>query len=152
MVASADPFHWATAPVAKPLPVIASVKAGPLAVAEFGFNVVIAGAELIVNCAPLEVTPPDRTVTLTVPALAIKAAETGAVSWLALCTVVGSAAPFHWTMAPARKPLPFTVSVKAAPLAVAAFGLREEIAGGALIEKATPLDVTPDRTVIVALP
>jgi hypothetical protein len=136
----------------KPLPVTASVKAGPPAVAELGFNVVIAGAGLIVNCAPLDVTPPELTVTFTVPALAIKAAETGAVNWLGLWTVVGRADPFHWTTAPARKPLPFTVSVKAEPLAVAEFGLREVMAGGALIENATPFEVTPDRTVIVALP
>ena len=84
VVVSADPLHWTVAPDTKPLPVIASVKAGPPAVAEFGLNVVIAGAGSIVNCAALEVTPPELTVTLTVPALAIKAAETGAVNWLAL--------------------------------------------------------------------
>jgi hypothetical protein len=151
-VVSADPFHWMTALDAKLLPVTASVKAGPPAVAEFGLNVVIAGAALIVNCAGPDVTPPELTVILTFPALAIKAAETEAVNWLALWTVVGRADPFHRAMAPPENRLPFTVSVKAGSLAVAEFGLREAIDGGALIGNATPFEVTPDRTVIVALP
>jgi hypothetical protein len=121
-------------------------------VAEFGLNVVIAGAASIVNCAAFEVTPPELTVMLTVPALAISAAETGAVNWLAFWTVVGRAVPFHWTMAPPEKPLPFIVSVKPGPVAVAEFGLKEAIAGGALIGNVTPFEVTADRTVIVALP
>ena len=80
VVARADPFHWTTALEEKPLPVTASVNAGPPAVAEFGFNVAIAGAGLMVNWALPEVTPPELTVMLTVPELAISAAETGAVN------------------------------------------------------------------------
>jgi hypothetical protein len=84
--------------------------------------------------------------------LAIKAAETEAVNWLALWNVVGRADPFHWTIAPPKKPLPFTVSVKAGPLAVTEVGLREAIDGGALIGNATLFEVTPDSTVTIALP
>jgi hypothetical protein len=153
-VVSADPFHWTTALEAKLLPVTARVKAGPPAVAELGLNIVIVGPALIVNCAAPEVTPPELTVILTVPALAIKAAETEAVNWLALWTVVGTGDPFHWAMAPPKNPLPFTVSVKAGPPEVAEFGLREVIAGaGGAIVNGNPLVVAPaESTVTVAVP
>ena len=72
-----------------------SVKAEPPAVAEFGFKFTIAGRGLIVNCAPFEVTPLEIAVTLTVPGLAIRAAETVAVSWLEPTMVVGRVVPFH---------------------------------------------------------
>jgi hypothetical protein len=39
--------------------------------------------------------------------------------------VVVSAVLFHWTIAPERKPVPFTVRMKAGPPAVAARGLAE---------------------------
>jgi hypothetical protein len=54
--------------------------------------------------------------------------------------------------APAKNPLPFTVSANAGPLAIAELGLREVIAGGALIANATLFEVIPDMTVIVASP
>ena len=129
------------------------MKAVPPAVAELGVNIVIAGAALIVNCAAPEVAPPELTVILTVPALAIKAAETEAVNWLAVWTVVGSADPFHWAMAPPKNPVPFTVSVKAGPPEVAESGLREVITGaGGAIVNGNPLVVVPaESTVTVAV-
>ena len=48
--------------------------------AELGFKFVIAGGGLIVNCALLEVIPPEIAVTPTAPGLAIKAAETVVVN------------------------------------------------------------------------
>src|SRR5450432_3200077 len=95
---------------------------------------------LIVNVAALEMPPPGglTTVTLGVPMAAIQAAETWAVSFAALTYVVGKAAPFHSTTEVPMKLLPLTVSVKAAPPAVALLGDSEEIAGAAGL---TPLMV-----------
>jgi hypothetical protein len=58
-----------------------SVKAGPPEVAEFGLREVITGAgEAIVNGNPLVVAPAESTVTVAVPAVAIRFAGTEAVS------------------------------------------------------------------------
>ncbi len=66
------------------------------------------------------------------------------VSWVALTTVVGLVEPFQATDAPARKPDPFTVSVKAAPPAVAVAGDSEEsVGGGLMMVKATAFDGPP---------
>jgi hypothetical protein len=62
------------------VPFTVSVKAGPPAVAEFGFKLVIVGRELIVKVAPAEVTPDSVTVMVTVPAAAIRLAGTAAVT------------------------------------------------------------------------
>ena len=79
---------------------------------------------------PPEVTAPGfTTVTVAMPAEAIRAAETEAVSCVALTKVVASAVPFHCTTAPEMKPVPFTVSVNAAALGAADAGPRLEIAG-----------------------
>lgn len=80
VVERGDPFHWTTAPAAKPLPVTVSVKAALPAVAELGFKFAIAGAGLIVNTELLEVTPPEIAVMPTAPGLPINAAETVAVN------------------------------------------------------------------------
>jgi hypothetical protein len=154
VVGKAEPFHRTTAPCAKLLPLTVKVKAGPPAVAEPGFKLVIAGAGLTVNDSALVVVPPESTVTDTLPAAAIKLAGTAAVSCVALPNVVVSAVPFHCTTAPVTKLLPPTVSVNPAPPAVAELGLSEAIVGGGgLIVKGNPLVVTPpESTVTVALP
>ena len=82
------------------------------------------------------------TVILAEPALAIRAAETGAVSCVAPATVVVSAAPFHWTTAPAAKFCPFTVSVNAGPPAVAKPGTNTVMDGSVTTEKVAAADVT----------
>lgn len=155
VVGRAEPFHRTTAvPCAKLLPLTVKVKAGPPAVAEPGFKLAIAGAGLTVNDSALVVVPPESTVTDTLPAAAIKLAGTAAVSCVALPNVVVSAVPFHCTTAPVTKLLPPTVSVNAAPPAVAELGLSEAIVGGGgLIVNGSPLVVTPaESTVTVALP
>src|SRR5258708_38605741 len=87
----------------KLLPLAVNVKAAPPAVPPAGDSDVIVGTGLtllIVKVAPLEVPPPGAgltTVTLAVPAPATRAAETWAVSFVALAYVVGRAAPFHFT-------------------------------------------------------
>ena len=65
-----------------------------------------------------------------------------------------SAVVFHRITAPVTKLVPFTVSVRAGPPAVAEVGLIEVIVGGGgLIVKADPLLVTPlENTVTVAEP
>jgi hypothetical protein len=73
---------------------------------------------------------------------------------VALTNAVVNAVVFHRTIAPDAKPLPFTVSVNAGPPAVAEFGSREAIAGGAAaIVNGNPLVVLlPESTVTEALP
>src|SRR2546428_113092 len=75
-----------------------------------------------------------------------------AVNWAALTKVVVRAAPFQRTVEPLVKPVPFTVSVKAAPPTCALAGARLETAGtGLLIENVKAPDVPPsgpDRTTV----
>jgi hypothetical protein len=153
VVARAAPFQRTTAPAAKLLPFTVRVKAAAPAIAELGLSEVIAGGEAIVNDKPLLATPPESTVTVAVPAAAIRVAGTAAVSWLVLTKVEVSAVPFQRTAAPDTKPLPFTVRVNAAPPAIAEFGLREVIAGAAAIVNGDALVVIPaESTVTEALP
>jgi hypothetical protein len=80
----------------------------------------------VVKVKLLDVVPPEATVIAAVPAVAIRAAGTAAVSWLALTNVVDSPEPFHRAVAPETNPLPLTVSVKAGPPTVALLGARDE--------------------------
>ena len=143
------------------LPLTVSVNDALPCVAEVGLIEEIVGAGLLmVKVTALEVEPSGlTTVTLAVPAVAMSAAGTEAVSLLAETKVVVSAAPFQLTVAPLRKLLPFTVSLNEAPPAVALLGLIEEIAGGLLalvMVKVRALDVPPPgaglTTVMVAVP
>jgi len=74
-----------------------------------------------------------NTVTAIVPATAISVAATVAVNCVGLIKVVVSKAPFHLTTEPFTKLLPFTVNVKAAPPAMAVFGLMEAVTGTGLL-------------------
>ena len=83
------------------------------------------------------------TVTETVPAAAMSAAEI-AVTIVLLANVVARADPFQFTTEPVTKPEPFTVSVKAAPPAVALLGEIELIAGtGFWMVNLAEFDVAP---------
>jgi hypothetical protein len=73
-----------------------------------------------------------KTVTLAVPAVAMSAARIDAVTWVALTYVVVRSVPFHLTTEPEMKLIPFTVSVKAGPPAVAEEGLRPVVLGTGL--------------------
>ena len=77
---SADPFQFTSAPDENTLPLTVRVKAWPPAVALDGLSEVIVGPALIVNVAPLDVTPPEVTVTVAAPAVAIRLAGTCAVN------------------------------------------------------------------------
>jgi hypothetical protein len=63
------------------------------------------------------------------PAEAIRAAGTDAVSCVALTKVVASAVPFQSTIAPEMKPVPLTERVNAAAPGAADAGLRLEMTG-----------------------
>jgi len=81
------------------------------------------------------VPPPGvglKTVTLAVPAVAMSAARIDAVSWDAPTYVVVRFVPFHLTTELEMKFVPFTVTVKPAPPAVADEGLRLVVVGRGL--------------------
>jgi hypothetical protein len=89
-----------------------------------------------VKVAPLEVLPPGFcTVTLAVPALAIRLAGIAAVNCVVATTVVDSADPFHSTVDPLTKPVPFTVNVKAGPPTPTTFGFKLLMLGCAIAQK-----------------
>ena len=137
VIAGLDP-KFTVAPVTKPVPVRVSVNAAPLTAAVAGAIEVSVGPEtaLIVNDRVADVPPPGAglvTVTVAVPAVAISAAVTAAVSCVPLTKVVVLTAPLNFTTDVDTKPVPFTVRVKAAPPAVALVGEREVSVGAGLL-------------------
>ena len=70
--------------------------------------------------------------TLAVPADAISAAVIAAVTCVLLTNIVVRLDPFHCTLEVLTKWEPFTVSVNAAPPAIAEDGLRLDIDGTAI--------------------
>src|SRR6185436_11915417 len=74
--------------------------------------------------------PGVKTVTCAVPAAAMSVAEIAACRLVALTNVVGRASPLHRTIDAEMKLLPVTVSVNAAPPALALAG-DNELANGA---------------------
>src|SRR5512134_2654879 len=121
------------------VPFTVNVNAAPPAVAEVGERVDSVGTGLLAvigNDTPPEVPPPGvglNTVTCAVPAVAMSAAVIDAVSCVAETNVVVRLAPFHRTTEPATKFVPFTVSVNAAPPAVAEVGERVDTVGTGLL-------------------
>jgi hypothetical protein len=109
----------------------------------------------MVNVAAVEVPPASVTVTFAVPAVAIRFAVTDAVSSVALSYVVVSAELPQCAVAPETKFVPLTVSVNAAPPAVAELGLKLVTVGActALMVNVAAPEVTPeDVTVTFAVP
>jgi hypothetical protein len=123
------------------------VNAGPPAIAVLGEMLTIFGPVAMLKLTTFDTTPFDTTVIGTVPAVAMRLANTGAVNWVELMTLVASAEPFHSTTEPTAKPAPFTVSVKAGPPAVALFGLRALISGATM--NLTAFDVMPPDTTVI---
>ena len=137
VIAGLDP-KLTVAPVTKPVPVRVSVNAAPLTAVVAGAIEVSVGPEtaLIVNDRVLDVPPPGAgfvTFTVAVPAVAMSAAVIAAVNCVALTKVVVSAAPLNFTTDVDTNPVPLTVSVKAAPPAVALVGEREVSVGAGLL-------------------
>jgi len=142
-VASAEVFHFAVETALKPVPYMFSVKAVLPATATPGLRMAIVGSGgLMVKTAAEELPVMLLTVTLAVPTLAIRAAGTVAVICVALMNVAANCVAPKATVEVEVKLLPFTVSVKAAPPAMALAGLRLVIVGaGGLTVKATPRDI-----------
>ena len=108
------PFHVTWSPLVKPVPLTVRVNAGVPATAELGDRLVMVAGGLMVNVtAGGEVCPTVVTVTAALPADAIRAAGTAAVSWPALMKVVTRLLPFQVTVVVLVKPAPLTVRVKA---------------------------------------
>ena len=98
-------------------------------------GLVITGVAPIVNVFAFDVPPHEVTTVIeAVPALAMRAAGTVAVTCVAETTVVPSGLPFQFTVEPETKFVPFTVNVNPVGLpAVAQVGLSELMVGTALI-------------------
>ena len=143
------PFHCTTALESKPAPLTVSVNTGPPATTKVGLSELITGE--MVKVALFEVAPLSTTVTAAVPAVAIRVEPTVAVNCVAFQVNIFSALPFHCTAALESKPVPFTVSVKAAPPAFAELGLSEVMTGEMV--KVTPFEVPMSLdTVTVTVP
>ena len=131
-----DP-KFSAAPLTKPEPVTVNANAAPPAVVPAGESDVITRFGLLmVKGMPAEVPPPGAefvTVTLAVPAVAMSVAAIAAVSCVELTNVVVFAIPLNFTTEVEAKPAPFTVSVKAAPPAVALGGAIETAEGTGLV-------------------
>jgi hypothetical protein len=137
VVTSGEPFHCTVGPAVKIppverklLPLTVRLNVDPPATAEPGLSDVMTGPPtviaLILNVSALEaVLPGFTTVTLALPAFAIRLPGTAAVNCVPFTKVVESGEPFHCTVAPEAKLEPLTVSVNAGPPTVAPFGLRE---------------------------
>jgi hypothetical protein len=148
VVVSAVPFQFTTEPATKFVPVTVSVNADPPVSAELGESEVSVGAGLLmVKVCPEVVPPPGAafvTVTETVLPFAMSEAGTAAVSEVALTNVVTSAVPFQFTVEPATKFVPVSVSVNVEPPAVADAGEMEVSVGdGLLIVKTRSREVPP---------
>src|SRR5438093_197201 len=128
VVVRAAPFQRTPEPFTKLLPLTVMVNAASPVVALVGDSDVSAGAGLVTeNVWAAEVPPPGAgvsTVTGTLAAVAMSAAAIAAVNWAALTKVVVRAAPFQRTVEALVKPVPSTVSVKAAPPTAALVGAR----------------------------
>jgi hypothetical protein len=161
-VVRSTPFHLTVDPLTKRLPVMVRVKAAPTAVRAVGAMLEIAGTGGLpfVKVWALEVPPPGvvlNTVTAADPAVAMSAAVIAAVSCVSETNVVVWFTPFHFTTDPLTKSVPLTVSVNAAPPALAAAGLRLVVAGtGLFIVKVRATEVPPPgagvNTVTCAVP
>ena len=106
-------------------------------------GLVITGVAAIVNVCAFDVAPQLTTVIEAVPAVAMRAAGTVAVSCVAETNVVVSAVPFQFTVEIVAKFVPLTVKVNPGPPAVAQVGLSELIVGGATIVNVTGFDAEP---------
>lgn len=152
VVVRAAPPHFTTDPLTKLLPFTVNVNEGPPPTAVVGDIDVSTGTGLlIVKVSAFEVPPPSsglNTVTGTVPTCKTSLAGTDAVNCVALTNVVVSATPFHITVEPLTKPLPFTVNVNVASPAVPNVGDSEVATGTGLLAamtSITALDVLPPK-------
>jgi len=165
VVGSDVPFHLTADAASKALPLTVKVNPALPAVALAGAIALTAGSGLTLVIEKVwspEDPPPGAgllTVTLALPAAAISAAGTAAVSFVTLEKVVASGFPFQFTTDPETKLLPLTVKVNSAVPAVAEAGDSDVSAGAGFvltIVKADTADVPPPGagllTATLALP
>ena len=114
----------------------------------------IEGVSSIGNITAFDVPPHGLTTVIeAVPGLAMRAADTVAVSCVEETNVVVSAAPFQFTIEVETKFVPLTVNVNCGSPAEAQVGLSELMAGAALIVNvAAPEFVAQVPTVTEAVP
>ncbi len=130
VVPSAVPFQFTTAPETKPVPSTSRVKAPLPAFTEDGLRPVMETAGAVTVKVEFGDVPADSlTVTLAVPAVAMRFVGTVAVNCVALPKVVASGVPFQFTVAPEAKFVPFTVRVKPRPPAGVVAGERLVMVG-----------------------
>jgi len=114
--------------------------------------------EVIVNVLLFEVSPNSGLYTVTVaePAIAMSDDGMAALTWVVERYFVVRSTPFHLTLLPELKCVPFTISVNAGLPACLVEGVIVLIVGPDLISKVMPLDVPPPgnglKTVTVAVP
>jgi hypothetical protein len=161
VVVSAVPFHFTTELATKLAPLTVSVKAAPPTVAPVGATDAMLGAGLLMgNVVAADVPPPGAGLVMVIladPEFAISLAGIWAETCVALTYTVVNATPFKLTTEPATKLVPFTVSVKAAPPALALVGESEAIVGaGFVTAKLAAPEVPPPGlglvTVMLAVP
>ena len=114
--------------------------------AEEGFKELMEGTGLRISRVKAFEREPSGliTETLAVPAVEMSDAVIVAVNWLSDANVVCRPKPFHLTVEPLTKLLPFTVSVKEGPPVVAYDGLTLVTVGwGARISKVTAFERFP---------
>ena len=116
VVGRSAPFQRTTEADIKPVPVIVRLNAPLPAVAEPGLSPLMVGTGLLTGkLTALEDPPPGpglKTVTLEVPPVARSLAGIDAEIWLLLTKTVARFDPFHRTMDPPTKLVPFTTRVK----------------------------------------
>jgi hypothetical protein len=89
-------------------------------------------------------TPGTNIVIWAVPGDSISVAVIAAIIWLELIIVVSRTIPFHLTLMPSKKFVPFTTNVKSPPPATALVGAIEEIwTTGAVTVKGMSFDRAP---------
>ena len=117
-------------------------------------ELVIDGVTSTENVTAFDVPPHGLTTVIEkVPAVAMRVADTVAVSSVEETKVVGSAAPLQFTIEVESKFVPSTVKANCISPALAHVGLSEVIVGAAPMVKITAPDVPPHPpTVIEAVP
>jgi hypothetical protein len=97
-------------------------------------GLVMTGVAAMVNVCAFDVPPHGLTTVIdAVPAVAMRAAGTVAVSCVAETKAVASGLPFQFTVEPEMKFVPVTVSVNCGPPAAVHVGLSEVVVGLLLI-------------------
>jgi hypothetical protein len=146
VVPSAEPFHSTLSPLTKLVPFTVSVNPALPATTVAGERVPMDGAAVVIaKLTEFDVPPPGAcTLIDAVLAVMIRLDGTAAVSCVADTYVVLSAEPFHSTLSPLTKLVPFTVSVNPALPATTVAGERVPMDGAAaVIAKLTEFDVPP---------